>query len=199
MGATKQIRSMVIIALLSALSFAGMFIQFSFWLAPWLKFDLSEIFCILGGIIFGPWIGLLIVGLKNSLHMMVSPDPIGHAMNFFAVGTMTVIVGYFCLLAKKRNKQPAERYPWIVAGLIVGLIARIGIMIPVNWVAVLYTPYKEVFMTEAGYNWEFARAYVYTTTTIFNGIQGVVSAVLVTPLLLVWEKVLRPNLSLSEK
>ncbi|MCK5743207.1 MAG: ECF transporter S component [Caldisericia bacterium] len=199
MGATKQIKSMVIIALLSALSFAGTFIQLSFWLAPWLKFDLSEIFCILGGIIFGPWIGLLIVGLKNVLRLMVSPDLIGHAMNFFAVGTMTVIVGYFCLLAKKRNKQPAERYSWIVAGLILGIIVRIGIMIPINWVAILYTPYKEVFMVDGVYNWGFARAYVYTTTTIFNGIQGVVSAVLVTPLLLVWEKVLRPSLSPSEK
>lgn len=200
MGATKQIKSMVIIALLSALSFVGMYIQVSFWLAPWLKFDLSEIFCLLGGIIFGPWIGLLIVGMKNVLHYLLgSGQLIGVSMNFIAVGTMTLIVGFVWKRAKN-EKNARTRYNKLIIGLIIAVIIRIVIMIPTNWLILLFTFYGDNFIIAGTRSLNGAGiVYLYIHNPVFNVIQGILSSILLMPLFYTWERILRPSLSPSEK
>ncbi len=189
MAKLKDVYTLVVVSMLSALSFVGMLIQIPFWMTPWLKFDLSEIFAILGAIIYGPWIGLLIVGIKNILHYLLkSGDLIGVSMNFFAVGTMVVIVGYAKILAD-RAKNLKTQYVYIAFGLIIGIIVRVIIMVPINWLAILYTPYKDAFMTDKGFNWEFARLYIYTNTTVFNGVQGLVSTTIAIPLMVAWNNI----------
>lgn len=194
MKALRDVKSITVLAVLSALSFVGMYIQIPFWMAPWLKFDLSEIFCVISAIIFGPWIGLLVVAIKNLLHMMFDFNPIGHAMNFIAVGSMTVIIGVSYNIIRKRVDNIVNKYIWLAVCITIGVLIRIIVMVPVNWLAILYTPYKDAFMTDQGFNWVFARAYVYTTTTVFNSVQGLVTLVISIPLYVFWHNVIRSRI-----
>ncbi|HOO96268.1 MAG TPA: ECF transporter S component [Caldisericia bacterium] len=189
-------RKISIIGLLSALAFVGMFVQISFPLAPFLKFDLSEIFCLLGGIVLGPISGLIIVVIKSFLHyVIIEPEIFGHVMNVIAVGTMTIVASYAYIFSQKVRGSSKVQNFWFAGGLVVAIIARTAIMIPANWLAILYTPYKDHFMLNGVFNWEFAGIYVYTQSLFFNLIQGVASAALFTPLLLLWNNSIKPVLS----
>ncbi|MEZ4813387.1 MAG: ECF transporter S component [Caldisericia bacterium] len=197
MARLRDVYTLVVVSMLSALSFVGMLIQIPFWMTPWLKFDLSEIFAILGAIIYGPWIGLLIVGIKNVLHYLLkSGDVIGVTMNFFAVGTMVIIVGYAKILAE-RTKNLKTQYIYIGCGLIIGIIVRVIIMVPINWLAILYVPlYRDVFTADGVFNWDFARVYIYTNTTVFNGVQGLVSTAIAIPLMVAWNNIFGEKLEI---
>lgn len=171
-------KKLVIASLLVALSFAGMMFQVSYPINPNLRFDLSEIFCLLGGIVLGPWVGLLIVAIKSLMHMiLIQWEPIGHTMNVLAVGSMVVVTSLI-FSSFRANKK---RWGWLVLALLVGIIVRTLIMIPTNLLVIrlwwgLYFP-----------DMNAALFFVYIAAPSFNLIQGIASGIIAMPLLKAFE------------
>ncbi|MDF2524463.1 MAG: hypothetical protein K0R31_2104 [Clostridiales bacterium] len=85
----KKTRTIVLIGILSALSFVLYFFEFplTIFFPPYLKIDFSDVPAILGGIAAGPIVGTAIQLIKNILHFfLISKEPMasGEIGNFFA-------------------------------------------------------------------------------------------------------------------
>jgi len=175
-------RNLTLSAILSALAFVGMLIQISFGIVMpaygFLKFDFSEAFCLIGGVVCGPLWGLAIVFVKTLLHLSLDGDWIGHSINFFAVGSMTVVASLFWLWAKNRSNK------WLIMsfGLITAVIVRILVIVPINWFFITNTFYKTFFPTD-----EALKVYLVTIVPTFNGIQGLFSSLIFMPLLGIYQ------------
>jgi riboflavin transporter len=195
MGTMRNVRNLVIVSMLSALAYVGMFIQVSFWLAPFLKFDLSDIFCLLGSIIFGPWIGLLVVFIKDVLHALVhGSEPIGMIMNFIAVGSMVVVAGLI-YNSKHRSDDNVIKHRRLLLALTLGILVRVIIMIPTNWIVFLTTFYGDNFLTATNSLNPAGTIYIYVHNPIFNIIQGVISSAAFIPLYYVWRDIIQKNMN----
>jgi riboflavin transporter len=163
-------RTSVGVGVLALLAFAGMILQVSYPPDPGLKFDLSEPFCVVGGILAGPWAGLLIVLLKNALHLrFVGGDLIGHVCNSWAVGTMTVVAA---VLTRRRASLPSASM-----ALGAAVLARAAVMVPVNILAI-----QHYGMTTG----EAAR-YAVTISLCFNLVQGLATSLLVLVVRRAWQ------------
>lgn len=175
----KSTKNLVIISMLMALSFIGFAIQFTIPMIAPLKFDLSEFFCIIGGLIFGPLVGLLIVAVKVILHyFFFEPEPIGHIMNFIAVGSMVVVSSL--IFRPFREKQ--NKWMWLIIGIVAGVIVRTAIMVPTNFIVLKH--WWGSFFPDA----VAAQAFVYGTSIPFNLIQGVASGAITLPLFAAFER-----------
>ncbi len=178
MANLKPTKKLVVAALLVALSLAGMMFQVSYPVNPYLKFDLSEIFCILGGILLGPWVGLMIVALKSYLHLLLgSYDIIGHTMNVLAVGSMVVVTS----LIFRPFRTNKNRWGWLVFALLMGVIVRTLIMIPANLLVI------KLWWGSYFPDMNAALFFVYIAAVSFNLIQGVASGIVAMPLLKAFE------------
>jgi riboflavin transporter FmnP len=184
MKMTKTTKNLVTISMLMAFAFVGYAIQITSPFAPFLKFDLSEFFCILGAMIFGPLIGVLIVFVKVLLHFIfIDPEPIGHAMNFIAVSTMVATIS----LIFRPFKETSRKWLWLVLAIVAGVIARALVMIPANFIAMKF--WWGSFFPNAG----DAMIYVYASSIPFNITQGILSGTLTGPLYEAYERWLKGN------
>ena len=160
-------------SVLTLLALGGMAVQIPSSMDPGLKFDLSEPFCIYGGLLLGPLAGLLIVGAKNALHhLLVSPHLIGHFCNLWAVGTMTVVTVVVFRRQRQRNNSVIKALSFSLAA---GTLARIAVMIVVNLFAIQH---YGLSLTEA-------ERYALTASLLFNLAQGIATSLcllLVIPL-----------------
>lgn len=179
---TKTTKNLVTIAMLVALAVVGMIPQVPSPFNVNLQFDFSEFFCILGGLIFGPLIGLLIVFLKTSIHFLLfGGDLIGHGLNIVAVGVMTVVVS----MIFRPFKDSPKKWLWMVIGIISGVIARTLVMIPVNMITT-----STIWLIPD----ETARmVFVYGSSVPFNITQGAISGVISGPLYEAYERWLNNN------
>lgn len=90
-GKTWSTRRIAITALLCALAFITSFIEFPiFPLAPYLKYDPSGVIALVGGMLFGPVTGCVIVVLSWFLHLLVT-------FNFYGV-LMAILANLFLTL-----------------------------------------------------------------------------------------------------
>ncbi len=176
---TKTTKNLVFISLLMAFAFIGFAIQITVPMLAPLKFDLSEFFCILGGLIFGPLVGLLIVAVKVILHFFFfEAEPIGHIMNFIAVGSMVVVSS----LIFRPFREKSSKWMWLIVGIVAGVLVRTAIMIPTNFVVLKFW-WGNYFPNAAA-----AQAFVYGTSVPFNLIQGAVSGAITLPLFTAFER-----------
>lgn len=176
---TKTTKNLVTIAMLMAFAFVGYALQVTSPFSPWLKFDFSEFFCILGGMLFGPLVGLLITGVKVLLHFLfIEPEPIGHTMNFVAVGTMVVVIS----LIFRQFKDSPKKWLWLIIAIMAGVVARALIMIPSNFIAMKF--WWSSFFPEA----QTAMLFVYASSIPFNITQGAISGVITGPLYEAYER-----------
>ena len=126
---SQSVRRMVFISLLIAMSYALMFaLQIPLVpVAPYLKYDPSDVPTLVGSFIFGPLAGVTIAFVKAALFLMTkgTGGPVGSLQNFVASGTFALVAG----LVYRRFKGK-----WgILAGLIAGGLAMTAVMIPVNY------------------------------------------------------------------
>lgn len=131
-----NIRRLAATAMLSAIAFVLMFIEFPIpmLIPPFIKFDISDLPALLGAFAFGPWTGALIELLKNLLHIAFKGSQsayVGELCNFILGAVMCIVAGY--IYKKQKNKKRA----------IIGAICGAGIMalisLPINYFIVYPT------------------------------------------------------------
>lgn len=111
--------------MLSALAWLLMYVSFPIIpAAPFLEYDPSELVALVAGFAIGPLAGVLVVLLKNALHMLTNPEPIGHLANFLAGATLVFVLASIYRLKKTR----------LVAGasLVAGSLAMTAVMAIAN-------------------------------------------------------------------
>lgn len=88
----RNVRYFTVTAMLSAVGFILMFLEFSVpFMPPFIKLDLSELPALIGSFALGPMCGVLVCLIKNLLHLMVSSTGgVGEISNFL-LGVMFVL------------------------------------------------------------------------------------------------------------
>ena len=104
---TNHTRRLVMTALLSALSFALMFFDFSVPLMPsFIKMDLSDLPALIGSFSMGPLYGVIIALVKNLLHLLrTSTGGIGELSNFLLSALFVLPAGV--IYQKKKTRKRA--------------------------------------------------------------------------------------------
>lgn len=91
------------VSILSSIAFLIMLLEFNIpFFPPFLRLDLSEVPGIIGGLIMGPKIGVLIVFIKNLIHLVISKNfGIGELANFVIGGSLVFSLTYTYSKTKK--------------------------------------------------------------------------------------------------
>lgn len=102
---TINVRYMTMTAMLSAISFILMFLQFNVPLMPnFIQMDFSELPALIGAFAMGPVSGVAICLIKNLLHLMMSSTGgVGELCNFLLGAAFVIPAGYFYQKKKVRN------------------------------------------------------------------------------------------------
>ena len=101
-----NVRMITATGMLSAISFALMFMEFSVPFMPgFIKMDLSELPALIGAFAYGPIAGVIICLIKNLLHLFISSTGgVGELSNFL-LGASFVLVAGFVYKWKKNRKS----------------------------------------------------------------------------------------------
>ncbi len=131
----KKLFKATLTAMLSALAFILMFIEFSVPFMPaFIKFDISDLPPLFGAIALGPLYGVLIELLKNVLHILLKGTSsmfVGEASNFLLGSVMCLITS---VLLKKTDKKH------VLFCAVIGSIAMGLASIPANYF-IIYPAY----------------------------------------------------------
>ncbi len=131
----NKTRMLTTLAVLTALSIVLMlFIRFPiFPAAPYLEFEPMDIPILIAGFAFGPLAGLAVTLVSSLIQGLTVSSAVGGwvgvLMHFIATGTFVTVASV--IYRRKRNIIGA------VIGLVAGVIAMAGIMVPAN---LLITP-----------------------------------------------------------
>lgn len=164
-----NVKSFVIIGMLSSLSFILMLIKFPIPpFPPYLTVDFSDIPALIAAIVLGPVPAILVALFKNILDYLISGSgtgiPIGHLANFFAA-IMFVLPTYFVY---KRLKAK-----WgLAVSLIVGTVFMAIFMSFLNYVFIL--PAYTVLLGGDPMSHTALRQLVVAAVLPFNIIKGLI-------------------------
>ncbi len=175
-----NVLKLVTAAMLTAIAFALYMFEIPLISFGFLKYDLSDIAALIGGIYLGPAAGVLIEFLKNVIHVFTkglgSTMGFGDLMNFI-VGSAYIVPFVICYnkLSKKMKKAVA-----ILISAIIGCVALIGIGAAANYfIAPLYFKYfVGQVITE-----EFLMTYLVSATSL-NIVKGAILSVVAYPIIL---------------
>ncbi|HSL93060.1 MAG TPA: ECF transporter S component [Bacillota bacterium] len=172
---SQSVRRLVFISLLIAMSYALMFaLQIPLVpVAPYLKYDPSDVPTLVGSFVFGPVAGVTIAFVKAALFLITKGDsgPVGAMQNFVASGTFALVAG---LIYRRFSTK------WgVLAGLMAGGLAMTSVMIPVNY----YWALGAYGIPQAAHL-ELVR----TAITPFNLARSAMSTVLTFPVFLALKK-----------
>ena len=122
-----RVRYMTVTAMLSALAFILMFIDFSVPLMPsFIKMDISELPALIGAFAMGPVYGVFICLIKNLLHLFITTTGgVGELCNFM-LGAIFVFAAGF-IYQRNKNRKTA------VLGALIGAALMAVLSIPVNY------------------------------------------------------------------
>ncbi len=100
-----DIRRITATGMLSAISFALMFMEFSVPFMPdFIKMDLSELPALIGAFAYGPVAGVIICLIKNLLHLFISSTGgVGELSNFLLGASFVLIAGFVYKWKKNRK------------------------------------------------------------------------------------------------
>lgn len=135
---TLNVRTISMIAMLSAISFVLAFFEFPVPLSPsFARMDLSDMPALIGAFAFSPIAGLMIELVKNILQLMTSSTGgIGELANFIMGGSFVFVAG---LIYRYRKTKQTAYLSCMVASVVMGVMAAI-----VNYFILL--PMFELFM-----------------------------------------------------
>lgn len=136
----KDIWKMTMTAMLSAIAFLLMFLEFSVPIMPaFIKMDLSELPALIGAFAMGPVSGAMICLIKNLLHLfMTTTRGVGELSNFILGASFVVPAGL--IYRKWKGKKSA------VAGALAGAVLMAVISVFSNYFIVYPVYYN--FMPE---------------------------------------------------
>lgn len=167
------IRRLTKIAILGALGTLLMFIQIPYPWAPFLKYDPGEIPVLLATFALGPVPALIVLLIKNLLHLILKFNPgtmIGIVMNFLAAGSFALTAG---IIYRYRHTMKGA-----LLGLIAGVLIMTVFMIPVN--IIIYPIFHKLILTGIPVpSDEKIFMMVMTAIVPFNLIQGILNSSLV--------------------
>ena len=130
MNQRNQIRNLTVAAMLSAVAFVLMFLDFSLpmFIPSFVKMDFSELPALLGSFALGPVYGIVISLVKNLLHLIIpgtSTAGVGEVCNFL----LGAIFAYMAGFIYQRNKTRKTA----ILGAVAGAVAMAILSVPVNY------------------------------------------------------------------
>lgn len=134
-GNRSKLRTMVQIAMLSAVSTVLMMFEFPipFLAPPFIKMDFSEIPVLVGTFAMGPLAGVVIELLKNILHFVTygtTTGGIGELSNFFIGCAFAVPAGIFYRKRKTRKNAVLGMATGTLLMVIMGCLSNAFVMFP---------------------------------------------------------------------
>ena len=118
-NATKK---MVLIALMSAIAFVLMtYVKFPVKYMGFLEFEVSDVPAVIGGLAYGPLVGVAIVLIKNIIHLLItSTAGVGEMANFLVMAAYVLPIS---IIGRKKHK---------ILGFTVGTASLVVVGIIVN-------------------------------------------------------------------
>ena len=137
----SAIRKLTVTAIMSALSFGLMMIEFSVpFMPPFIKFDISELPALITSFAFGPQYGVLVCLLKNVLHLpLTQTQYVGELSNFLMGAVFVFIAGLFYKIKKNRT--------FAFIGSMVGNLAMAAACFAINFF-ITYPIYMKILIPE---------------------------------------------------
>ena len=137
----SMIRKLTITAIMSALAYALMLIEFPVpFMPPFIKFDVSELPALITAFAFGPQYGVLVCLIKNALHLPASTTQfVGELSNFLMGAVFVFIAGLFYKIRKNRK--------FAFIGAMVGNLAMAVACFLVNFF-ITYPIYMKILIPE---------------------------------------------------
>ena len=136
-------RKIAVTAIMSALSFALMMLDFPvpMLIPSFIKFDFSELPALITAFAYGPGWGVLVCLLKNVMHLpMSSTQYVGELSNFLMGAVFVFVAGLFYKIKRTRS--------FALIGALVGNLAMAIACFVVNFF-VTYPIYMEILLPEA--------------------------------------------------
>lgn len=135
---SKTVRNLVVTAMLTAVSFILMLLDFSVPLIPnFVKMDISEFPALLAAFALGPVWGAGVCLLKNLLHLTVTTTGgVGELANFLLGAVFTLVAG--AIYKRKRTRAGA------MIASIAGALAMAALSLPINYY--ITYPFYQNFM-----------------------------------------------------
>lgn len=140
MTGVTNVRYLTVTAMLSAVAFILMFLDFSVPFMPgFIKMDLSELPALIGSFAMGPLCGVLICLIKNVLHLFItSTGGVGELSNFILGAAFVLPAGL--IYRHKKGRMSA------LLGSLLGAVIMAGFSIISNYFLVY--PFYYNFMSE---------------------------------------------------
>ena len=136
----KSIYKITLTAMLSAVAFVLMFLEFSIPIIPsFIKFDISDLPALFGAFAFGPLYGVIIELIKNLLHILIkgtSSAFIGELSNFLLGSTLCLVAGFIYKSGKSKKSA--------ILACFIGALAMGLLCLPINYFAV-YPAYVKCY------------------------------------------------------
>ncbi|MBR6335158.1 MAG: ECF transporter S component [Clostridia bacterium] len=136
----RKIYKVTLTAMLSAIAFALMFIEFPVPVMPsFIKFDISDLPPLFASFALGPVYGVIAELIKNILHIIVKGTTsagVGELSNFLLGAVFCLVAGF--IYKSDKNKKRA------VIGCIAGALAMGIICLPVNYF-IVYPAYVKFY------------------------------------------------------
>ncbi|MBQ6466436.1 MAG: ECF transporter S component [Clostridia bacterium] len=137
----RKIYKVTLTAMLSAIAFALMFIEFPVPVMPsFIKFDISDLPPLFASFALGPVYGVIAELIKNILHIIVKGTTsagVGELSNFLLGAVFCLVAGF--IYKSDKNKKRA------VIGCIAGALAMGIICLPINYF-IVYPAYVKFYM-----------------------------------------------------
>lgn len=136
-----SVRYLTVTAMLSAIAFILMFLDFSVPIMPaFIKMDLSELPALIGSFAMGPMCGVIVCLIKNILHLfMTSTGGVGELSNFVLGVAFVLPAGL--IYKHKKNKKSA------FLGALLGAVCMGLVSFPSNYF-VVYPIYETMMPLE---------------------------------------------------
>lgn len=129
-GLAGNVRMMTVTAMLSAIAFILMFVDFSVPFMPsFIKMDISELPALVATFCFGPLSGVIVCLIKNLLHLTITTTGgVGELSNFILGASFVLPAGF--IYKYKKNKKTA------IIGALVGALVMAFVSFPSNYFVV---------------------------------------------------------------
>ena len=151
MKRTNNAAYIVKIAMLSALAYAVMFLEFALPIFPsFLKMDFSDLIPLIGSLALGPLAGVLIELVKNLLHLLTThTGGVGELANFIVGSAFTATAGALYFRNKTRRGAIVALLCSILAMILAGALVNYFITVPLYAIVLNFSTEAIVGMSSA--------------------------------------------------
>lgn len=140
---TINVRYMTMTAMLSAVAFVLMFLEFNVPFMPsFIKMDLSELPALIGAFAMGPASGVIICLIKNLLHLLMSTTGgVGELSNFILGALFVIPAG---LMYKKKKGRKSALIGSLIGAVVMAVVSVFSNYFIVYPVYKAFMPMKEI-------------------------------------------------------